>query len=65
MCQTLLGTSVKRRKRVRHSVGEYTRDTGNPRTAGLRSDDAPLQPKLSGQEVVREKTKRGVCKLSR
>lgn len=54
MCQTLLGTSVKEKKCIRHSLSEYTAGTNNLRPTGLRSDDAPLVTQVSGQEVMTE-----------
>ena len=41
MCQTLLGTGVKKEKCIRHSLSERTGDTDRVRTAGPRSADAP------------------------
>lgn len=64
MCQTLLGTSV-RKKCLTHSSSKYTGNPNNLTIANLRNAAAALSPKLSGEEVLRGKMKRCVYKLPR
>lgn len=50
--------SVRKKTCIRHSCSNYRGDTDNFSIADLRTEVTPLDPKLSGEEVLTESLKR-------